>query len=457
MLATLRDKSFIKKLTSLVLPIAFQEFMFACVGASDTLMLGNLSQDSMSAISLANKVTFVYFLFLYGMITGFSVLAAQYWGKGDKRAIEKTMGIVVRVTFSISVVFALLCIFFPSYLMALFTNDEVLIKLGASYLLYISPTFILSSVSHVYLAAMKNSGRTFRCTIINMACVVINIVFNALLIYGVGVFPKLGIIGAALATTLARIVECVWALCESIPKDRLKFHFKAIFNPDKLLRKDFYKFSLPAIANQLLWGIGFTMGTVIIGHLNSDAVASNSIASLVREILSCACIGLGCGGGIMVGNELGAGKIELAKKYGNCLCGLSVFVGVLTGILAICVIPFVPYFTNLTPRASSYISGMLFIIGLNLVGKAINTTTIGGIFCAGGDTKFGLYCDTITLWAIIIPLGLLAAFVFKLPVLVVYLIVSLDEIIKLPVVFARFFKYKWLKNITRGSEEIAKQ
>ena len=217
---------------------------------------------------------------------------------------------------------------------------------------------------------------------------------------------------------------------------------------DKRLRHDFWKYSSPVLGNEIVWGVGFTMYSVIMGHLGSDAVAANSIANIVKNLVACFCMGLGSGGGIMVGNELGAGRLDKAKEYGGRLCRLSVLCGVTSGIVLLALSPLILTVTDLSVTANAYLKWMLVMCSYYMVGKSVNGTTIAGIFCAGGDSRFGFLCDTVTMWCITVPLGFLTAFMLKLPVLAVYFIVNLDEIVKLPAVYRHYKKYKWVKDLT---------
>ena len=196
------------------------------------------------------------------------------------------------------------------------------------------------------------------------------------------------------------------------------------------------------------------MYSVIMGHLGSDAVAANSIANIVKNLVACFGLGLGSGGGIIVGNELGAGRLDIAKEYGGKLCKFSILCGIASGILLLALNPLILSVTNLSEQSDTYLKWMLVMCSYYMIGKSINGTTIGGIFCAGGDSKFGFICDTVTLWCITVPLGFIAAFVFKLPVLVVYFVVNLDEIIKLPAVYRHYKEYKWVKDLTIKEEQM---
>lgn len=443
-----RDKTFNRKLLSLIFPIAFQQFMLALVSASDALMLGIVGQDSMAAVSLATQITFVQNLFLAAMTIGLSMLAAQYWGKGDTGAVERIFAYVLKLAAAVSLVFFLAALLVPGFLMGLLTNDSSLIAGGADYLRTVSFSYLLTGISQIYLCVLKNTGRAKIASIISSASVAANILLNAVLIFGFFGLPALHIAGAALATVLARAAEVLWCVGETARRDRAKLRRSNLKRTDSLLRRSFWRYTAPVLGNEIVWGVGFTMYSVIMGHLGSDAVASNSITNIVKNLIACFCLGLGSGGGIMVGNELGAGRLDAARDYGSRLCILSILCGVLSGLFLLAVSPAIVQIAGLTPQASGYLSWMLVMCSYYMIGKSVNSTTIAGIFCAGGDSRFGFFCDTVVLWCITVPLGFAAAFWLGLPVTAVYFIVNLDELLKLPAVYRHYKKYKWVRDLT---------
>ena len=396
-----RDSAFTKKLMSLVMPIAFQQFMLALVSASDALMLGMISQNSLSAVSLAGQVTFIHSLLLEAMTIGLSLLAAQYWGKGDIPAVERIFAYVMKITTLISLLFTLSALLVPGLLMKIFTNDPVLIRGGSVYLRVIAVSYLLTGISQMYLCILKNSGRAGKSSMISATSVIINIFINAVLIYGLFGIPRMEIAGAALATVTARVIEVVWCVCETSRKDQVKLRAKYLLRNDIILRRDFWKYTTPVICNEIVWGTGFSMYSVIMGHLGTDAVAANSIANIVKNLAACFCMGLGNGGGIMVGNELGAGKPDTAREYGGRLCRLAVASGIVSGLILLACSPLILRVANLSTVSREYLQGMLLICAYYMIGRSVNGVTISGIFCAGGDSRFGLYCDCITMWCII--------------------------------------------------------
>ncbi len=452
MLKIFSNKAFNKKLFSLVIPIAFGQLMLAVVSASDAIMLNLISQDKMSAVSLATQITFVENLFLAAMTIGLSMLAAQYWGKKDKAAVERIFAYVIKITSIVSFVFFIVALFFPKFLMGLLTNEPILIEGGTEYLRLVAPSYLLTGISQLYLCTLKNSDRAKKASVISSVCMVGDMVMNIVLILGLFGLPRLEIAGAAISTTIARAVEVIWCVIEASKKDRVKLRLKNVLHTDKSLGRDFWKYTTPILGNEIVWGVGFTMYSVIMGHLGSNAVAANSIANIVKNLVACFYLGIGSGGSIMVGNELGAGELNKAKEYGARLCVISIISGAISGLVLLCLSPIILMLADLNTISTEYLKWMLAICSYYMVGKAINSTTIGGIFCAGGDSKFGFICDAITMWCITVPLGLISAFILKLPVIAVYFIVNLDEIVKLPAVYKNYKKYKWVKDLTVKEE-----
>lgn len=354
----------------------------------------------------------------------------------------------MKITAAVSLVFFLAGLCVPNALMHIFTNEQPLIDGGAKYLRTVSLSFFLTGVSQIYLCILKNTGKAAKSSVISSVSVVVNIALNAVFIFGLLGLPKMEIAGAALATVIARVIEVLWCILETAKKDRVKLKLHHIIHDDKSLRHDFWKYTTPVLGNEIVWGVGFTMYSVIMGHLGTDAVAANSIANIVKNLVACFGFGLGSGGGIIVGNELGAGQLERAKEYGRKLCKMSIVCGTISGLILLWFSPLILAATDLSDTANTYLKWMFVMCSYYMIGKAINGTTIAGIFCAGGDSKFGFVCDAITMWCITVPLGLIAAFVLKLPVLAVYFIVNLDEIVKLPAVYRHYIKYNWVKDLT---------
>lgn len=441
-----RKRSLRKEIVRLAFPIALQQFMTALVGACDAIMLGKLSQDAMSAVSLATQVTFVFNLFMFAFMAGENMFVAQYYGKGDYTGISQVFSLVTKICGCIAVVFLAGTLFFSEQLMRILTNEETLIVLGSEYLRVIGISYVFSGIAQTFLAIMKNCGAVNMSTLINGVMVILNIALNAVFIFGLSGFPKMGIKGAALATVLATVVQFLWSVGYVLCRIRaVKFSLRSC---EKKLFGRFWQKTVPLLINNLAWGIGFSMYSVIMGHLGTDAVAANGIANISKNLVVCFCLGLGNAGSIIVGNRLGADRLKEAKEAGGTLTRTAIIAGIVSGLVLIVLSPFITKMVDLTPTARGYLQKMLLISSYYIAGKSVNCMTIGGIFAAGGDSKFGMLCDSVTLWCITVPLGCICAFILKLPVMVVYFVLNLDEIIKLPVVYKHYKKYKWIKNLT---------
>ena len=444
-----KDREFLSKLLKLTLPIAFQSLMLASVAAADALMLGNIEQNAMAAVSLATQIQFVQNIFIMSAIAVTVALGAQYWGKGDMRAIDQIFAISLRILSLVSLLFFAGCELAPRTLMRLFTNEEALVGIGIRYLRIAGWSYLITGASQTWLAVMKISGHARETAVVSTGAVIINIILNAVFIYGLFGLPRMEERGAALATLIARIAELAWAVIFSFKPGFVRPKPAEFFKRNRLLSRDFIKMSLPLLGAGLLWGVGFTAYSAFMGHLGADAAAANSVASVVRDLICCLNMGIATGGGIMVGNEMGAGRLDTAKLYGDRIFRLAFLCGFVSTGLMLLVTPLVMRFVKLSGGAHDYLLGMMLIMSVYMIGRCVNTILINGIFDSGGDTVFDLYSLAIVMWGIAVPLAALGTFVFHWHPLAVYACTCLDEVGKIPWVCARYRKYIWLKNLTR--------
>ena len=443
---------FYGKLKKLTLPIAFQSLMLSAVAAGDALMLGRVAQDQMTAVSLATQIQFVQNMFIMAATAAGAILGAQYWGKGDKITLQKIFNLMLRWSGLISLLFFAACEIVPETLMRLFSHDDPIIAIGSGYLRIAGFSYLMTGISQCYLTTMKVTDHVGPCAWISSSAVVLNILLNAVFIFGLLGAPKMEARGAALATTLARVVELALCLILSAGEKYIRPAWSRFFERHKELTRDFRKQCLPLLGGGLFWGVGFTSYTAIMGHMGTDAAAANSVAAVVRDLICCVCNGVGSAAGIMVGNELGAGNLEKGKAYGIRLKNISFAIGFASMLVVFALTPLVTRMVILTDEAQSYLTGMMIIMGVYMIGRSVNTVTINGVLDGGGDTLFDMYSLAVCMWGVAIPLALLGAFVFHWPVLLVYACTCLDEVGKIPWVMARFRKYKWVKNLTRDTE-----
>lgn len=446
----LQKKQLYRDLLAIVAPIAFQYLMSSLVTASDAFMLGFLDQTPLSAASLAGQIAFVFSLFYGAFVGGLSVLAAQYWGKNDRRTVEAVYAMTMRYALAVGLLFTAATALFPQIIMRFFTADPELIRLGAVYLRTVALSYVLTGFSQASFGIMKICGQAGLSSLIGSLSVVLNIVLNYMLIFGTGGLPQMGIAGAALATVIARVFETVFVLALMRHGKCLPLRIRMMLRGKHTeLRRDYWKYTVPLLLNQLGWGGGVTMYSVIMGHLGNDATAANSIAGIVRSMIASFCWGIATGVGILLGGMLGRGELDDAKKAGGSFVRFSLWVGAGSGLVILAVTPLVLHVTTLTGQAQVYLKYMMLMASYYIIGNSLNSTVISGIFPAGGDTRFGMICDIVTLWCVVVPLGMIAAFVLKLPVLAVALILTLDEFVKIPAVYRHYMKYEWINNLTK--------
>ena len=436
----LSDRAFYKELKELMLPIAFQSFLLAAVSAGDAAMLGFVDENAMAAVSLAGNIQFVENMFLATVACAATILTAQYWGKGDKGMVERIFGLILRYALVISAVFCVAAFVAPEQMMRLFTNEAELIALGGEYIKIAALSYLLTGITQCHLCVMKTTGLTKQAAAISSFALGLDTVLNAVFIFGL----RRGAAGAALTTTISRFVELAIILVYSW-KMAVRPRMEMVSGR---IHRDFLKCGIPLLLNSMVWGIGTTMYSVIIGHLGTAITAANSVANIVRQLAISVCRGLGSGGEILLANVLGSGDLVKGKEYGRRLSRLSILCGLVCAVLALIFGGVLSHFMTLSDAARADLNVMIWICAFYMLAQCINVV-VCGVFTAGGDTAFDAYSVAVTMWGVILPLAAMAAFWWKWDPLAVYFILSLDEAVKIPWVYAHYKKYKWLNNITR--------
>ena len=447
-------KDFYKELFSLAIPIGMQNLLVALIGASDALMLGRLTQDAVSAVSLANQIAFIMSLFSGAVVGGGGALIAQYWGKGDWTMVKNLFCMLIKWAFGISFVFFALAMFAPELLMRIYTPDAALIKIGASYLRAVGLSYLFTGVTQCYYLIMKLEGKAPKSVLISVVTLITDVVLDFFLIYGFAGVPKLGANGSAYSTVVVELVALIWCIAESHCGESIRPDLQGFqwFSID--ITKDLFKIALPMLGSSLAWGFGFSMHSLIMGHLGSDATAAASIASVAQELITCVCKGISVGAGIMVGKLLGQNLFDKAKEYGKKFCHISIWAGIVHMALLCILGPIVAEFFVLSETAKHYLVIMLVFSAFYVFAYSINTVIVCGIFPAGGDAGYDALSVFFASWCFALPLALLGTFVFHWPVIVVYILMCADEIVKIPWLYPRYKKYLWLNNLTREESSV---
>ena len=446
----IREKDdFYQKMFRLSIPIIIQGLLSAAVNSADVIMLNYVGQSSISAVSLAANYSNILFMVYNGLGTGAALLCTQYFGRNNIEAIHIIEGIALRFSIIISALTSVIAFTMPGRMMMLFTTDQELISIGASYLQIMGITYLCWSITEMYIAVLRSVGRVTVCMVLNILAFTLNVLLNAVFIFGLFGVPQMGATGVAIATAVSRSAELAACVVVSAFSRDVKLSLAYMFAKNQALYTDFIKMSLPALGNDVSWSVAFSMYSVILGHLGTDAVAANSIVSVVRNIGTVFCFSVASAGSILLGSMMGKGDLEKSKLHASKTLKATVIAGAVGGMIVLAVTPFVLECATLNDKAMHYLKYMLFINAYYIMGAAVNSVLIAGVFRAGGDTKFGLVCDTIDMWLYAVPLGFIAAFILKLPVMWVYFLLCTDAFAKWPWVIHHYRSGKWAQNITR--------
>lgn len=446
-------KGFYRELFVLVIPIVVQNLISSSVTVADTLMLGNVDQTSLSASGLAGQLMFLINVMFFGLNSAITILASQYWGKKDVKVISKILGVGLIIGMVVTITFSALAFFVPKKVMWIWTDDPALIEAGAVYLRYVAPSYIFLGIFQPYISILKSCERVVFSTVISTIALLVNVVMNFFLIFGYGPFPEMGITGAAIATSLSCGSGALLCIIDFLRQKVIPKDLRVVFAIPGALILDFFRYSLPAFVNDIMWGLAFTVNSVIMGHLGSDIVAANAVVSSVRDLVTVVGFGIASAASIMLGKQIGENRLDCAKKDASSIVRVAIFSGIISGFVLLIISPFIPGLVDITEVAAGYLKIMLLINIAYQMGQIINTVLIASIFRCGGNSKFGMILDIITMWFFAVPLGLISAFVLKLPPLIVYVLMCTDEFAKMPFAVRHYLKGNWIRNITRDKLE----
>ncbi|GAA6395727.1 MATE family efflux transporter [Solibaculum mannosilyticum] len=446
----IREKSFYRMVFGLVLPMAGQNLINVGVGMCDTLMLGRVSEKALAGASLGNQPFFLLTLVLFGISSGASVLTAQYWGKGDTQTIRRILGMAIRYALMVAVVFSLCTVLLPDKVLSIFTSDQEIIVQGIPYLRIVGGSYIFSAVTVTYLNIIRSVEKVMVPMCIYSISFTINVIINSILIFGPA---QMGTSGAAIGTTVSRFVEVILTLTFALRINKtVRFKITDLFQKSKDLFQDFVRYSGPVLLNECLYGLGISMHSVILGHLNGEAVAAYAIAYVVMQLSTVVMFGVSNASAVIIGKYIGAGEKEQASNAAGTLLILSLAVGAFGAILILVCMPLIFALYSLSALASEYLRMMLIVLAITTFFKSITCTIIVGIMRGGGDTRFSLFLDAGNLWFSVL-LGFLGGYVFQWGVTAVMILLNVEEIPKTILGIWRIRSKKWIKDVTRNQIE----
>ncbi|MGU8278218.1 MATE family efflux transporter [Clostridium perfringens] len=448
-----RDKRFYRLLFSIALPIAVQNLITFMVSMVDTLMVGALGEIQLSAVSIANNLFFVLTILMFGLAGGSNIMISQYWGKGNVKTIHKILAIMYRVCLLITGIFIFIALFLPKYFMGIFTTDKAVIDFGASYLRIVCIGYLFYSITNCTIMMLRSVKTVSISIIVYTASLVVNSILNWIFIFGNLGAPELGIRGAAIATVCARITEfSIVLVFMFIYERKIGLKIEHLLKLDKEILKDYVGLCTPVLCNELLWAIGASMISVIVGRMGTEVVAANSINGVAHQFVTVFIFGMSNATAVIIGNTIGEGKKEKAKEYAYSIGIFSIVMGCISGLMILLIKPFVVNFYNVSYSTKLIAMEIMTVTSGIIVFQSLASNFMMGVLRGGGDAKFVLINDLIFMWLVAIPGGFFVAFVLELPVALVFLVIKCDEILKSLTSVYRVISGKWVNNVTKDYE-----
>ena len=442
------EPSFLKTIFRTAFPIAMQFFLASAVNLIDVVMIGSLGDSAVAASGGANQIFFLLNLMLFGINSGASVFLSQFWGTRDLKNVRRTMGMMYLLGSVAVTLFTLGALLAPRFLVGFYVHEEPALSMGASYLRIVGISYPVTALSMILSMVCRCTGDVSIPTRASMLSIGINVVGNALLIFGLCGFPALGLDGAAIATAIARVAECLF-LVIIIYQKKLPgaAKVKELFAFDKSFVSKYIKTAWPVLLNEILWSTGISLYSVAYGLLGTEALAAVQISNTAIQLLFVFTRGLSNACGIFVGRTVGAGDREQALDYGYRFAILLPVVGFCTGLILIAIHPLLLSLYQVSEETLAMAKALLILQALMGTVKADSMALVVGIFRAGGDTLFACLLDTGTVWLVGVPLAFLGVWLGA-PLWGVALLVACDDIAKVSIGFIHLFREKWVKNVT---------
>lgn len=445
-----QDKNFYKQILKIALPIALQNMLTFAVSMMDTIMVGSLGETAISASSLANQLTFMLSVIMFGVSGGANVLISQYWGKKDTGAIHKVLAIMYRVTLALVVVFSAVALFMPESFLKIFTTDQQVIAQGVGYLKIVMWSFFFYAVTNATLGMLRSVRAVKIAIVVYTVSLLVNTFFNWIFIFGKLGAPAMGVRGAALGTVIARIVEFVIVAVYMFKvDDKIKLTLKSLLPTDKMMVKDYAVNSLPVVCNEMLWGIGASIVSIVVARMGTEVVAANSICNVAMQLVSVMIFGISASAQVIVGNTIGAQDYEKLHQVRVTLQIFGIAIGVVAAVMMLAMRPIMAVLYNVSDLTKVYTGQLMTVTAFLMLFRGAENVNMMGILRGGGDARFVLFADLIFMWTLAIPLGFFAAFKLHWPVAAVFIVLKIDEILKTFLSFWRLRNNNWVRNVTR--------
>lgn len=446
-----KDRNFYRSFAVLCLTLMLEQAVILSVNLADNIMLGRYSESALSGVAAVNQIQFVLQQIVFGVSNGMIVLGSQYWGQKRTGEIRMLSSIAMRAALGVAIALFIAVSLFPEQTLRLFTRDAAIVAEGVAYLKIIRFTYLFFAASSILLGTMRVVESVQIALRVSLLSLVLNCSINYVLIYGRFGAPEMGVRGAAIGTLTARIVELfVFAWYVFVRDRRVSMQPSDFLSADREMACDFFRVASPVILTQTLWGLANALQTVILGHMSDVAIAAQSISSNVFLLLKVASVGASSASAILIGKAIGEGKdLSVLKEYTRTLQALFVAIGLVLGAaLMIIRVPLLRVY-NISDETRALANAYMIIQSVVLVTMSYQMPTNGGIIRGGGDTRFVMILDLISIWGIVLPFSCLAAFVWRLSPIIVIILLNSDQVFKCVPAFIRVNSYKWIKRLTR--------
>lgn len=449
-----KDKSFYKSLIALAVPAALQNLIAFAVGFADNLMVGALGDIAVSGVYMGGQIQTFLQIFSAGIEGTVLILSAQYWGKGDRGSIKKIVSVGLRFSLIFGAVITVLCFVFPEFIISLFAKETAVIEAGADYLKIVCLSYIFFCITQTLIAAMRSVEVVKIGTAVSFMSLVINVILNYVLIFGInGVVSPLGVKGAAIATLISRIAEtAVTTVYVFVLDKRLELKPFELLTCDRAFLKDFVKYGAPIIAGQLVWSVNMMANSAILGRFSSGVITAASVANTMHSLAYVGMNGMSAAVGIITGKTVGAGETEKMKEYAKTVQVLFFSLGlIMGGVIALLKAPFIGLYTGITPEAAEYSRQFITVLSVTMIGTCYQAAGLFGLVKSGGDVGFVFKNDTIFVFLVVLPSAIIASHLGA-PAWVVFACLKCDQILKCFVAAVKINKFNWMKNLTKTGE-----
>ena len=448
-----RDRSFYRVFFSLLLVISLQQLAALAVNLADNVMLGRYTELALSGATLVNQIQFVLQQVAAGIGLGIVVLASQYWGKREIEPIRKIISIGVKVSFVVGILFFAASALWPEQVLSLFTHDKAVIAEGVRYLKVICWTYLVFSVSNSLMYSLQSVETAMIGTVMSISTICINVCLNYCFIYGNFGAPELGIVGAAVATLVSRVVELVIILIYVLFVDKkLKMTLKDLFGFDFTYLKDYVKVSTPIVISGLLWGVAQAAQAAVLGHISAVVIAANSIAIIIAQIFAVVGMSSANVASVVMGKTVGAGRLNMVRSYAKTMQGVFLLIGIFFGGMMFLLKDWIVDFYSVSEETKTLALQFLTIMSISTVGTCYEYPVEGGIIAGGGDTRYAAWMDNLFMWLFTIPAAFLSAFVFEFSPVVTFWCLKADQLIKCIPNFITCNRFRWVHILTRTGD-----